>query len=148
MSGEKIEDIRTFWEDKVDNLEIWKPHGWAGKRAYRGTPNKVIKKPKSCNRPFCGPVQIQSDGTVIPCCFLTDSELVLGNTYKNSLKEILNDYPYQWLKQMHSEGGECYPCLNCDQYYESNESPLLYSSVDPECKAGKTSSIKFEMIAN
>jgi len=143
LHGETIDDVLALWQDKIDDIEIWKPHGWAGRRAYRKKTKRG--KVKSCNRPFSGPIQVQADGTVIPCCFVTDSELIMGNTYEKSLQDILNDYPYQWLRQMHEDRIKCYPCMNCDQYYEQKESPLLYSTIDPECKAGKTSTIKFEM---
>lgn len=66
-NGEKVETIRKTWEPYCDHLEIWKPHNWAGGRSFRS----VSRRKNTCGRPFNGPVQIQADGDVIPCCFLT-----------------------------------------------------------------------------
>jgi wyosine [tRNA(Phe)-imidazoG37] synthetase (radical SAM superfamily) len=68
MHGERVEDIRKFWEPFVDILEIWKPHNWGGAKDFR----KIVRKKQTCGRPDKGPLQIQSNGYVIPCCFLTD----------------------------------------------------------------------------
>jgi len=144
---ESIDRIREFWENKVDNLEIWEPHNWLTGRKYRTIPKQKSgrKKRVSCGRPFRGPVQIQVDGTMIPCCFLTNSEFVLGNTYKKSVVDILNDWPMRWLQSMHENNRECYPCMMCDQYYKSDTTPLLYSSRDVDRESGRTSSIKFNL---
>ena len=142
-AGESVEEIREYWEDKVTWLEVWKPHGWAGKRDYREKPTNKTGKLKSCNRPFSGPIQIQADGTMIPCCFLTDSEIVLGTTYENSIEEILKGEKYEKLRRAHKRGtvGR-YPCANCDQLNKHDE-PLIYSNRDGG--KGFTSSIKFNL---
>ena len=144
MSGEKVGDIRNFWEPHVDWLEIWRPHGWAGKRNYR----KPLKKKAMCERPFSGPVQIQADGKVIPCCFITDAEIVLGDIYENTIEEILTGDRYNELRERHKEGDLCLlPCEHCDQMYIYDESnnPLLYSSRDKDKQLNCTSSTKFKL---
>jgi hypothetical protein len=141
MPGEIIQEVVDFWLDKVDDLEIWNPHNWVTGRKYR----HLKTKRQTCGRPSRGPVQIQADGTMIPCCFLTNSEFVLGSTYLDPIKDILTDWPMKWLQTMHNENRECYPCMNCDQYYKSKDSPLLYSSRDPDKEAGRTSSTKFNL---
>jgi len=138
MGGEKINDIIEFW--KNFELEIWKPHNWGAGRDYR----TVVRKKKTCGRPHNGPVQIQADGKVIPCCFLTNGEIILGDTYKNSIEEILNGRRYDILRKWHELGTlDTVPCGACDQL--NNDSPLLYSTVDPSCQVGKTSSTKFKL---
>jgi radical SAM protein with 4Fe4S-binding SPASM domain len=136
--GESVEDIREMWEPLVDYLEIWKPHNWGGKKEYRkGEPIR------SCYRPFSGPLQIQADGNVIPCCFLTDGEVILGNTYNHTIKEILQGDAYQKLQRNHkTKELECLPCENCDQRFESEASPLLYSNRDPARELNKLSTSK------
>ena len=63
MHGESVDELLHFWKGKIDDIEIWKPHGWGGKLQYR----KSVEKIPTCGRPMRGPIQIQSDGTVIPC---------------------------------------------------------------------------------
>jgi len=146
MHGERIEDIIRFWEPFVDGLEIWRPHNWGGARDYR----KVIRKKQTCGRPEKGPLQIQSDGKVIPCCFLTNAEVVLGDTHEKKIIEILNDEPYEKLREAHRTGNlEGYPCEHCDQLNEYSEEdyPLLYSSIDNSKRIGVTSITKFNLEA-
>ena len=150
-AGESVEDIREHWEHRVDWLEIWKPHNWVTGRDYRDIHSKPTEEPllvkkkrmKTCGRSDRGPVQIQADGTVIPCCFLTNSELVLGTTYKNSIEEILKGEKYEKFRRAHKKGklGK-YPCVNCDQLNQDDE-PLLYTNRG--VGKGATSSIKFNL---
>jgi len=142
MNGETIEEIRKFWEYGVDELEIWKPHGWAGRVDSREVSKK---RKKTCGRPHNGPIQIQADGKVIPCCFLTDGEIILGDTHKNTIKEILKGDAYKKIRKQHTTGNlKGLPCKVCDQL-NIGDNPLLYSSVDASCSAGKTSSTKFNL---
>lgn len=141
MNGEDIDDIINFWSGKIDDIEIWKPHGWGGKKQYR----KAKEKMPTCGRPMRGPVQIQSDGTVIPCCFLMDSEIVLGNTYEESILQILCGDDFQELRRKHRKGElEGLPCLYCDQRLVLEESPLLYSTIGDDINT--TSSSKFNLL--
>jgi len=141
MNGEKIEDILEFWEDKVDDIEIWKPHSWGGAKKYREGERKL----KTCGRPKVGPVQIQADGKVIPCCFLTNAEIILGDTYVDSIANILKGEKYRELRRKHETGDLTgLPCETCDQLMIQEKSPLLYSSIDN--KINKTSSTKFSLL--
>ena len=144
MSGEKVEDIVNEWEQyNIDWLEVWRPHNWATVKQFR-TKTKLRKK--TCNRPQKGPLQIQWDGKVIPCCFLTDAEIVLGDAHEQTLEEILKGEPYRELRKRHEEGDlKGLPCENCDQLNQKEESPLLYSNRDTERKISTTSSIKFDL---
>jgi radical SAM protein with 4Fe4S-binding SPASM domain len=144
LNGEDIPLIKRFWLGAVDELEIWKPHGWGGAKDFR---NLTFKRKPTCGRHINGPVQIQADGKIIPCCFLTDAEVVLGDTYKNTIEEILNGKKYKVFRRCHENGalGEL-PCATCDQL-NIGDSPLLYSTVDKTCSVGKTSSKKFNLEA-
>ena len=141
LHEEKVEDIRKFWEPLVDYLEIWRPHNWAGGKSFR----MVDKKKKTCGRPFSGPIQINADGHVMVCCFDTDAKMTIGDTYKQSIKEILEGNKLQSIKEQH-ETGVLYglPCVNCDQLNEYNKwnNPLIYSNRDPDKKIGVTSTLK------
>ena len=143
MHGESLKYIKSFWEDAVDELEVWKPHGWGGAAKYR---QETIRRRQTCGRHNNGPVQIQADGKVIPCCFLTNAEVVLGDTYKNTIEEILHSDKYEKFRQCHRNGSlSGLPCESCDQLYVLAKSPLLYSNVDETCSIGKTSSTKFSL---
>ena len=141
MHGESVDDILEFWSGRVDDIEVWKPHGWGGKKQYR----KSKEKRPTCGRPQRGPVQVQADGTVIPCCFLTDSEIILGDTYKSSVEDILKGEKYQELRRKHAGGNlDGLPCKYCDQLLILDESPLLYSSIGKDINT--TSSTKFNLL--
>jgi len=141
MNGESIEEILDFWEGRVDDIEIWKPHGWGGAKDYRDGERKL----KTCGRPKVGPIQIQADGKVIPCCFLTNGEIILGDTYVDSIEDILRGEKYRELRRKHEAGDLTgLPCETCDQLMIQETSPLLYSSIDKEIN--KTSSTKFSLL--
>jgi radical SAM protein with 4Fe4S-binding SPASM domain len=144
MNGEEVDEIKRFWLGAVDELEIWRPHGWGGTKDFRTLSDT---RKTTCGRHHKGPVQIQADGKVIPCCFLTDGEVVLGNTHKNTIQEILNGKEYKIFRKCHDNGvlGEL-PCASCDQL-NIGDTPLLYSNVDESCSIGKTSSTKFNLEA-
>ena len=141
QNDETVEQIRALWElTGIDWLEIWRPHNWATKKQFRAKTNNRRK----CFRPVKGPLQIQWDGKVIPCCFITDAEIVLGNAYEQTLEEILKGKAYSEFKERHEIGDlEGLPCNDCDQRNEEQENPLLYSSRDKERKLNCTSSTKF-----
>jgi len=141
MNGENVEDILNFWEGKIDDIEIWKPHGWGGAKDYREGKRKLT----TCGRPKVGPVQIQADGKVIPCCFLTNGEIILGDTYENPIKDILRSEKYQELRRKHDTGDLTgLPCETCDQLMIQEVSPLLYSSIDN--RINRTRSAKFNLL--
>ena len=146
MHGEDIETIKMFWDrPEVDFLEIWKPHNWSGVKKYREeTPIKL----KTCGRPHSGPIQIQADGKVIPCCFMTNGEVILGDTHKNTIEDIVKGKEYNAFRKKHETGNlKGLPCENCDQLY-IGENPLLYSSRDKDRNINVTSSTKFKLKEN
>jgi radical SAM protein with 4Fe4S-binding SPASM domain len=139
MHKESVSDIRRTWEKYADYLEVWRPHNWGGMKTFR----EVNQRKKTCGRPFSGPVQIQADGSVIPCCFLTNSEIILGNVNDDSIKDILNGFEYARLRKAHNDGNlDGYACKMCDQLNVNDINPLLYSNRDPECCTDKTSTCK------
>jgi hypothetical protein len=136
--------IRTNWEGAVDEMEIWKPHGWAGGKDYR----TIKRKKKTCGRPFTGPVQINADGMMMVCCFDFNARMTVGNTHKSTIEQILKGKTYNIFRRRHEIGDMTeLPCDTCDQLNEYNEenNPLIYSNVDKERKIGCTSSTKFNL---
>ena len=142
LDGDSIDDIKNYWEHKVDYLEIWKPHGWAGQKKYR----KFNPTKKTCGRPFRGPLQINADGKIMVCCMDSNAEMVVGDTYQNSIANIVRGELYREIRRKHVEGTlNGLPCEKCDQLNKETESPLLYSNRDKNRKIGRTSSMKFDL---
>ena len=130
-----------FWEPLVDYLEIWRPHNWAGGRSFR----KIDRKKGTCGRPFSGPIQINADGKMMVCCFDTDAEMTIGDTYKESVKGILEGYELHKIKNFHDLNLlQGLPCEHCDQLNEYDEynHPLIYSNRDRDRNLGVTSTLK------
>lgn len=142
MNGENISEVIGFWESLADDIEVWSPHGWAGGKVYRTGERKL----KTCGRPFNGPIQINADGTMMVCCFDFDGKLTVGNTYKDSIQAILKGKQFNEIRRKHTEGDLTgLICETCDQLFIEEDSPLLYSSIDPNCEINKTSSTKFKL---
>lgn len=107
--------FREFWEPKVDALEIWKPHNFGDGRDYRTRLDD--SKKTSCGRPENGPLQIQWNGEVIPCCYDYNNQIILGNAFEQPVLEILNGEKYRLLRYAHRmKKFSMFPyCDQCDQ---------------------------------
>ena len=144
MNGETVEEIRDFWEFQVDYLEIWRPHNWSYGKDYR----KVKTRKTTCGRPFSGPIQINADGKMMVCCFDFNAIMTVGDTYENTIEEILRGKEYHRIRTKHKVGDlDGLPCKNCDQLNEYTEKdyPLLYSNRDKDKKINVSSSTKFSL---
>lgn len=103
----------------MDALEIWRPHNFGDGRDYReraDDPSGGCAK-TSCGRPENGPLQIQWNGEVIPCCYDYNNKIVLGNAFSQPVLEILNGAKYRLLRYAHRVGKfQLFPyCDQCDQ---------------------------------
>lgn len=130
---DKINDMDTdkwieFWEDKVDLIEVWRPHNWIYGKDYR----KIQKeKVNTCGRPWTTPLQIQVDGTVVMCCFDFDGKLLLGDLNIQSLEEIFSSKLFNKILHCHNTGdfaGSNLLCENCDQRNKVKSDVLIYNS--------------------
>jgi radical SAM protein with 4Fe4S-binding SPASM domain len=119
------EAFRNFWEPKVDYIEIWKPHNFGDGKDYRERTSEKV----SCGRPKNGPLQIQWDGTVIPCCYDYNNQIKLGNAFKTPIPEILNGERYNSLRYAHeSKNFYLYSyCDQCDQLLPHDDA-LVYTN--------------------
>ena len=145
MHNEEIEEIKKFWGGDVDYIEIWRPHNWVYGRRYR----KVKGRLKTCGRPSNGPIQINTDGTIMVCCFDFNGEMTIGDTWRASIKEILKSEKAVLVRRKHESGDlSGLPCETCDQLniYGEDDYPLLYSNRDESKEINKTSSTKFGLI--
>ena len=106
--------FREFWEPKVNAIEIWKPHNFGDGRDYR---HRDEDNKTSCGRPENGPLQIQWNGEVIPCCYDYNNQIILGNAFEKPVLEILNDEKYRLLRYAHRmREFSIFPyCDQCDQ---------------------------------
>lgn len=119
--------FRDFWEPKVDALEIWKPHNFGDGRDYRERQDD--SKKTSCGRPENGPLQIQWNGEVIPCCYDYNNQIILGNAFEQPVLEILNGEKYRLLRYAHRmKKFSLFPyCDQCDQLLPHGDA-LVYTN--------------------
>lgn len=107
--------FREYWEPKVNAIEIWKPHNFGDGRDYRHRLDDSHKT--SCGRPENGPLQIQWNGEVIPCCYDYNNQIILGNAFETPVLELLNGPKYRLLRYAHrmKKFGLFPYCDQCDQ---------------------------------
>jgi radical SAM protein with 4Fe4S-binding SPASM domain len=120
--------FKEYWEPKADAIEIWKPHNFGDGRDYRERYEEIAMK-NTCGRPENGPLQIQWNGEVIPCCYDYNNQIVLGNAFEQPVLEILNNDKYRLLRTAHSDNTfEMFPyCNQCDQLLPHTEA-LVYTN--------------------
>lgn len=108
------QSFREYWEPKVNAIEIWKPHNFGDGRDYR---TRHDENKTSCGRPENGPLQIQWNGEVIPCCYDYNNQIILGNAFEAPVLEILNGEKYRLLRYAHRmKEFSIFPyCDQCDQ---------------------------------
>lgn len=106
--------FREFWEPKVNAIEIWKPHNFGDGRDYR---HRDIAQKTTCGRPENGPLQIQWNGEVIPCCYDYNNQIILGNAFETPVLDVLNGEKYRMLRYAHRmKEFSLFPyCDQCDQ---------------------------------
>lgn len=123
--NEPYQEFLDYWEPLVDYVEVWKPHNFGDGRDYRQ--REGIKK--TCGRPENGPLQIQWDGTVIPCCYDYNNQIKLGNAFTTPVLDVLNSSEYKALRRAHSEGEfHLFPyCDQCDQLLDHADA-LIYTN--------------------
>jgi MoaA/NifB/PqqE/SkfB family radical SAM enzyme len=110
--------FKEYWEPKVEAIEIWRPHNFGDGRDYRDREGEAeISLKNTCGRPENGPLQIQWNGEVIPCCYDYNNKIVLGNAFEQPVLEIMNGAKYRLLRYAHRTGRfNLFPyCDQCDQ---------------------------------
>ncbi len=117
-----------FWKDKVDLLEVWRPHNWVDGKNYRIVSHDKLK---TCGRPFNSPLQVQVDGTVNMCCFDFNGKLLLGDLKSQSLNEIFESDMFEKIVDCHEAGrfeGSGLICTSCDQRNSNKSDVMIYNS--------------------
>lgn len=120
--------FKEHWEPLADAIEIWKPHNFGDGRSYRQRYQDVAIK-NTCGRPENGPLQIQWNGEVIPCCYDYNNQIILGNAFEQPVLDILNAEKYRLLRISHKEKKfELFPyCAQCDQLLPHTDA-LIYTN--------------------
>lgn len=124
----QVEDFKKRWRGAVDDISIWMPHNWSDGRSYR-RPEGGQKK-ITCGRPEKGPIQVQWDGLVVPCCFDYNSSIILGDLNKQTLKEVIDSPVYNVLRKAHAESNfsKFTFCDSCDQLFK-RENVLIFTTI-------------------
>jgi MoaA/NifB/PqqE/SkfB family radical SAM enzyme len=122
----KMDDFVSYTKNFADYIEVWRPHNWTSGRSYREVSEQ---KKTSCGRPSSGPIQINCNGIMIPCCFDYNESIPLGNLASQTVEEVLRGKPYQELRRVHEtkEFNKVPACNECDQLCERNEA-LVFST--------------------
>jgi len=137
----EVDFFKNKWQDVADDVSIWKPHNWSNGREYRIQHGER----RSCNRPFTGPVQIQWDGKVVPCCWDYNNSIVLGDVNTQAIEEVLKGEKYEMLRNVHASG-EFHKvpfCNSCDQLYNADDA-LIFTTIKTS-KVGKTNTNQFSL---
>nr|AGS52804.1 radical SAM domain protein [uncultured bacterium contig00009] len=128
----QVEEWKTTWEPRVDEILIWRPHNWAGRYAADTLPREKYGSAKSCCRPFGGDLCVWVNGDVTVCCFSEDKRLMIGNMYEQTLEEIFYGDKMKRIQEIHKNNafyGCGLPCEKCDQIFPRTDA-LVYSSKD------------------
>lgn len=124
-NNEHHQEFLDYWQPLVDYVEVWKPHNFGDGRDYRR--REGVKK--SCGRPENGPLQIQWNGEVVPCCYDYNDQIILGNAFTQPVLEVLYGAKYNALRDAHRKKQfHKFPfCDQCDQLI-SHDDALLYTN--------------------
>lgn len=122
----------SYWEKKVDLIEVWKPHNWIDSKCYR---DLDMQRLPTCGRPFNGPIQVQADGTINVCCFDYNGEMLIGDLRSKSFTEIFNGDCMESIQKLHANGNadQLPLCRICDQRnsHKSKAVNAIYNSRFP-----------------
>jgi MoaA/NifB/PqqE/SkfB family radical SAM enzyme len=123
QNREQMDKFLELTKEFTDYYEVWKPHNFGMGRAnvYRDVETRVHLK--TCGRPTSGPLQINWQGIVVPCCYDYNQEVPLGNVALQTIEEVITGAPYKELRRCHSAGtfSDVPYCNKCDQLRERSD---------------------------
>ena len=124
-NNEHYQEFLDYWEPLVDYIEVWEPHNFGDGKDFRR--REGVKK--SCGRPENGPLQIQWNGEVVPCCYDYNNQIILGNVFDTPVLKVLYGEKYEDLRDAHAKREfQRFPyCNQCDQLLK-HEDVLLYTN--------------------
>lgn len=112
-----------FWESRLSEIYVWKPHSWLNLKYREIDKNKQI----SCNRPF-STLYVHANGDVGCCCFDINKGIILGDLKNQTFEDIINSKELKKIQTQHSNNYfENLVCNDCDQICQSEDN-LIYSN--------------------
>lgn len=125
----EIEDWKSWWNAKADEIMVWRPHNYKGYNTC-GT-SSCITAIHSCGRPQNGSLFVHADGSVSPCCFDINKEIIIGNLMKEDLITVLKGEKRTFYIDIHSKN-DLYSinstnCKGCDQLSDRSDA-LIFAS--------------------
>jgi len=125
INDHQIVGWTDFWEPKLDEIMIWKPHNFGGFFKYRQLDHT---KQESCGRPINGPLYVHCDGIVSVCCWDINENLVIGDLNTQTIEEVCHSKAFRMIQWKHRECDfKGIYCWHCEQ---TNPDPscLIYSN--------------------
>ncbi len=137
----EVNEFKEKWVDFADDVSVWEPHNWSDGRDYR----QLEGEKNTCGRPDHGPVQVQWNGEIVPCCWDYNNSIVLGDVSKNTVVEVLKGDKFKKLRAAHkNKEFEKFPfCDSCDQLYVCDDA-LVFTTIKSS-KVGKTNTNQFQL---
>lgn len=136
INDHEFEDWKYFWEPRVDEVIVWKPHNFGGLKEYYEVDhdNQV-----SCGRPENGPLYVHCDGVVSMCCWDINEELYIGDLKTQTIEEVLHTDEYKRICDKHRK--KDFKGLYCHHCEQTNPKPenLIYHT-NPNRGIGKMTS--------
>jgi len=126
----------NFWEPKLSEIYVWKPHNYLDGRSYRDITGL---EQKTCGRPQEGPLNVAVNGDVHVCCFDFNKVMTVGTLKDSSIMEAMNSDKMKYLQERHLKNDfSGLPCEVCDQTVH-DDSVLIYKT-NPERVVGQSNS--------
>lgn len=120
INDHEVKEWKKYWEPKLDEIIMWKPHNFGGFKQYREINHT---KQVSCGRPINGPAYVHVDGIVSMCCWDINENLVIGDYNTQTIEEIFHQQPYEIIRDKHQSCDfRGVYCWHCEQ-----------TTPDPEC---------------
>tara|TARA_B100000676_G_C17908635_1_gene748780 strand:+ start:143 stop:1069 length:927 start_codon:yes stop_codon:yes gene_type:complete len=133
-NSHQMDDWIEYWEPRLSEVYVWKPHNYLDGRQYRDISGKPQK---TCGRPLEGPLNIAVNGDAHVCCFDYNKEIVVGNMKTDSIEDVMNGRKMRDIQEKHRQNDfSDLPCAICDQTVK-DESVLVYKS-NPKRQVGMT----------
>ena len=130
INDHETEKWKQYWEEKVDDIQIWYPHNYGGvMNRYDNILQYDREDVHSCGR-IGKDYMFAANGDVLACCMDMNHKMKIGNMYENSFKEIINGDILKKFKEIHASNDfkNCgLICEKCDQILNRKKS-LYYSS--------------------
>jgi len=135
----QMQEWIDYWEPKLSEVYVWKPHNYVDGRSYR----KIDKNSqKTCGRPLEGPLNIAVNGKAHVCCFDYNKEMIVGDIKTQKISEILNSEEMKSIQLKHKENNfKDLICEKCDQL-NKDDTVLVYKT-NPERVVGQSNSSNY-----